>query len=104
MTRAEERNIYARALATHGITTQTLMLAEECSELVKAASKCCRYFSNLQPGDPVPPHLIENLIEEIADVDIMVEQMKMEYYITDSQVEDMKEAKLCRLKQRLGLK
>lgn len=58
-------------LKHYGILTQRQQLVEECAELIQAACK-------LQRG--VFPDELEtaqhNFIEELADVEIMVEQMK----------------------------
>lgn len=100
MTKRQE--IYQKALDKFGIGSQTLMLAEECSELVKAASKACRYFSKLEPGDSTAFTLVQNITEEIADVEIMMEQIKQNYFISNLDVERWKEQKIRRLAQQLG--
>lgn len=96
-------NIYEKAIDTYGIQSQTLMLAEECSELVKAASKACRYMAI--PGDlheTKTLELVQDIAEEIADVLIMIEQIKMYYYITDSEIDNFKSNKLMRLAYRMS--
>lgn len=102
MTEFDRRDLYIAVLDKYGITAQTLMLAEECAELVKAASKCCRYIKRLEPGDSLAMTLVNELIEEMADVEIVVEQMQTEYYITRDQIEAVKEKKLIRLEQRVA--
>lgn len=58
-------NIYERALAHYGAETQTLMMFEEMSELQKELCKHARGADN-----------VDAIAEEIADVEIMLEQMK----------------------------
>ena len=102
MTRRQQ--IYQAALDRYGIGSQTLMLAEECSELIKAASKACRYFSKLEPGDPTAFSLVQAITEEMADVEIMMEQIKQNYMISNLDIERWKEQKIQRLAQHLGEK
>jgi NTP pyrophosphatase (non-canonical NTP hydrolase) len=55
--------IYQKALLKWGFKNQSIMLMEECSELIQAVSKLHR------TGNPEP------MYEEMADVRIMVEQI-----------------------------
>lgn len=64
-----------------------IVAMEECSELIQAISKYLRGRET-------------NLEEEIADVEIMLEQLKI--MCNESQVEVIKESKLNRLEQRLN--
>lgn len=61
-----EMNIYNEALIEFGISAQVDMAIEEMSELIQALSKFKRDKGH-----------IDNIQEEIADVEIMLEQMKM---------------------------
>jgi len=59
---------------------------EECGELIQACSKVIR-----TKGDT---KYIRNLQDEIGDVLMMIEILKMNNYVTDKQIEDrMKEKK-----------
>ena len=59
---------------------------EECGELIQACSKVIR-----TKGDT---KYIRNLQDEIGDVMMMIEILKMNNYVTDKQIEDrMKEKK-----------
>lgn len=51
----------------YGLISQMGVLQEECSELIKAASKYLRYGTDEKKND---------IAEEIADVEIMMEQIK----------------------------
>lgn len=54
----------------YGIVTQRRQLVEECAELIQAVSKLQRVY----PEDVKTVKY--NFIEELADVEIMLEQMK----------------------------
>jgi NTP pyrophosphatase (non-canonical NTP hydrolase) len=84
-------NLYIRAHKTWG-KDEFVMLMEECGELIQQASKM--YRGN---GD------IERFAEEIADVEIMILQMK--YVFAGQNIQDLidieKEGKLKRLRERV---
>lgn len=84
-----KEDIYIGALAKWGAELQTVMVFEEMSELQKELSKNLRGKNN-----------IENIAEEIADVEIMLEQMKILFNINE-EVEEMKKYKIKRLEKRL---
>lgn len=67
-----------KVVADHfGIETQERQLAEECAELIQALNKCWRAYT--YDGDLSEAK--KNLIEEIADVEIMIAQIKYLYGI-----------------------
>ena len=71
---------------------QIIIAIEELSELQKELCKSLR--NNYNYG---------NIVEEIADVEIMLEQMKIYFEIKENEIEEMKEIKTKRTKERLGL-
>lgn len=77
------------ALETFGKVSQMMMVLEETAELQKEISKNFRGESN-----------ITLIAEEIADVEIMLEQMKILFNIRED-VEEWKKAKAKRLIQRI---
>lgn len=85
----EEKEIYKRAFDQWGLEDQVFMVFEECSELINALCKLRRGRVDL--GD---------LVSELADVQIMLEQM-IYIYSLDNAFEEMKKTKLERLKERL---
>jgi NTP pyrophosphatase (non-canonical NTP hydrolase) len=85
--------ILKQALNTYGLGMQTVMLCEECAELTKASTKL------LRNGDS--KELVIALTEEMADVLIMIEQMKIAYQIKDIDVEVVMNGKIIRLKETL---
>lgn len=85
----EEQEIFERALDKWGIRAQTMMVFEEMAELQKEICKNWRGANNA-----------DQIAEEIADVEIMLAQLKMIYGIADD-ARRYKEQKLKRLVDRL---
>ncbi len=83
-------NTYQRALKTWGKEPQMLQVIEEMSELTKEILKNI----NRKKDN------VAELIEETADVEIMLEQLKCCYGIKDA-VEKYKAEKLVKINQRL---
>lgn len=84
-----EAEVLQRALDTYGYTLQIAMVFEEMSELQK---ELCKYLRG--------KYWSANIAEEIADVEIMLEQMKMLFCCTDD-VRNERRRKVERLKGRL---
>lgn len=85
----EAKDIYRIALDKWGADAQILMVMEEMAELQKELCKNRRGRENAS-----------YIAEEIADVEIMLEQMKL-LFEADELVKEFKGAKLRRLKARL---
>lgn len=85
---------YKKFLEGWGYDAQALMTIEEMSELTKALCKYKRYGK--ESGDP---KLKEDIIEEIADVLNMAEQMA--YYFGADTVEKVRDEKIERSLKRL---
>lgn len=83
-------NIYKRALKTWGKAPQMLQVVEEMSELTKEILK------NVNRGKDN----VAELIEETADVEIMLEQLKCCYDISEK-VNEYKAEKLLKIEKRL---
>ena len=84
-----ETEVLQRALDTYGSTLQIAMVFEEMSELQK---ELCKYLR----GKCSPA----SIAEEIADVEIMIEQMKMLFCCAED-VRSVRRRKVERLKERL---
>ena len=78
------------AIKVYGKDNQIEMIIEECSELIMALQKNKRYNTK---------DTYINVCEEIADVDIMIEQAKMMF--DDDLINHIKKQKIERLKERL---
>lgn len=91
-----KEKIYEEAMKRYGIAAQSMILAEEAGELVQATSKLLRLNDMSRLGE-----FKEQLAEEIADVQIMIEQVSRYYGITAYMVSKQKFRKLVRLADRL---
>lgn len=87
------KEVYIKALNRWGIANQMDMATEECAELIQAVNKFKRN-GNTQTKF--------NLMEEIADVEIMMAQLRI-ILNYDEQIDAIKARKIERLKQRTEL-
>ena len=94
MDERERRDIMLRAIHRYGEAAQIDMAVEEMAELTKALCKVKR----ATPGATTAA--IANVIEEIADVQIMLDQLRLIFARSTDEVE---EDKLRRLLGRLNI-
>ena len=80
-----------KILDSSDIVTQMVVAIEELLELQKELTKYIRFFRS-KGGD----YYIGNLIEEMADVLIIVEQIKLFFGIMDMEIEVRAEEKIDR--------
>jgi NTP pyrophosphatase (non-canonical NTP hydrolase) len=97
MKRTEVKKLYRKAMRTWGYDAQMQMLMEESAELIQAVSKVLR-------NKKAPNDAYRMLAEEMADVEIMIDQIKEHttWMNLKSHVETNKHDKLLRLKERLA--
>jgi NTP pyrophosphatase (non-canonical NTP hydrolase) len=91
MNKKERRSLYATAIKAFGRFAQMDMLVEESAELIQAVNKYKRDLNILTAA---------NLAEEIADVEIMIEQIK-DIVNLDDTIKKYKAEKLKRLSDKL---
>lgn len=84
-----ETAVCQRAVDAYGKPHQLIICMEEMAELSKELSKNLRGHNNLQ-----------EIAEEVADVEIMLEQIKLLFDLREY-VAKAKEAKLLRLRERI---
>lgn len=84
-----EKDTLKKAIGTYGCLMQIIVAIEEMAELTKELCKQLRGRDNL-----------EEIAEEIADVNIMMEQQQIIFDCAE-RVKDYEEAKLQRLRDRL---
>ncbi|BBK77715.1 nucleoside triphosphate pyrophosphohydrolase family protein [Clostridium butyricum] len=86
-----EKLICKKAVDNYGEHSQMIKCVEECSELQRAISRTIldQPIGNVKPKD--------NFNEELADVEIMLQQMKSTSYFDKNLFEFFKEEKLKRL-------
>lgn len=87
----EQKRICHEILEHYGIESQRRILVEECAELKQAVSKVERNGSTTET--------IRNLFAEIADVEIMLEQVK--HYYSEYGTERLIDYKLNRQLERI---
>ena len=86
----DRKKVYQAALRKWGVGLQTMMAVEEMSELTKEICKIKRGKMDL-----------DALADEIADVTIMLEQLRDIYGLNDAVCDHM-DAKILRLQSRVG--
>ena len=99
--KAEEKKVFLQAISEYGIQDQTQIACEECSELIKALSKYHRVTKYQSYDKRKVLRCRNNIIEEMADVGIMLDQLKLMYGITEKAVSDMRSTKVDRLRSVL---
>ncbi|MCI7767869.1 MAG: hypothetical protein MSJ26_07840 [Oscillospiraceae bacterium] len=77
----------------HGVVEETVIAMEECAELIQAISKVKRYGFVGEYKD--------NLIEEIADVDIVITELLMVFNVTEEEFFNVLDRKIQRINSRL---
>ena len=84
------QDVYKVAIAHYGIDNQLNVAVEEMSELTKEIIKSKRGYDNR-----------DHILEELADVSIMLEQLMVIYNLSIKEVIDVRKAKLKRLERRI---
>ena len=80
-----------------GYEIQSEQLVEECAELIQAVNKYRRARGTGQPTTLSEEAAFRNLVEEIADVESMLEQIKYLLNIQQKMIEEIKEVKTDRI-------
>lgn len=73
-----KEQVFKQSIEIYGKEAQSRQAMEECAELIQAINKCLRY--------PSKEECKNNLIEEIADVEIMLYQLKVMFNVSDDEV------------------
>jgi dimeric dUTPase (all-alpha-NTP-PPase superfamily) len=87
-----EREVFRRAIEQYGKPAQMMMVAEECGELLKECSKYLRKGNHYDKT---------KLMEEVVDVQIMLDQIKVMCDYDDFQLDILRKEKVGRLMKRL---
>lgn len=88
----ERRAVYEAAIAQYGMRSQIWMAVEEMSELTKELAKLNRHKGTT----------VDALVDEIADVTIMMEQLRI-VFRADEKVQARIDFKVHRLQERLSM-
>ena len=91
----DQRNICKKAVESYGEISQMIKATEEMGELIRAISRVI-----LQQGES-DVQIESNYNEEIADVAIMLEQLKYTRHYKQELVDFWKEEKLKRLERNV---
>ena len=91
-----KKQVYEQLIEKFGAENQILKCVEELNELGQVLCK-------LKSKSENKALVIKNIIEEIADVEIMLEQVKLILGIEESDVKRMKSYKLHRTVRRYGI-
>ncbi len=89
------KEILQKAINTYRVENQMIKTVEELSELSQAL---CKILTSKFTDDN--SEIFENIFEEIADVEIMLEQCKIMFQC-DKEVNKWKQEKIERLERRL---
>lgn len=89
------KEIMQKAINTYGVENQIIKTVEELSELSQAL---CKFL--LKPYTESDRTILNNIYEEIADVEIMLEQCKIMFQC-DKEVSAWKHKKIERLERRI---
>lgn len=92
----DKHKILVKTIYRYGEVNQHFKLMEECAELIQAVAK-------YQTSETAKEKLIQrnHIKEEMADVVIMIEQLKLLHDIKDGELEKEVEYKLARLQGRM---
>ena len=96
MIEKDRKKILRNAIKTFGTESQMMMAIEEMAELTKALCKWSRAKTEADLET-----VMENIVEELADVGIMMEQLTMMFEADDA-VTEIAATKLKRLEDRVA--
>lgn len=85
--------VWDKTIELNGVAIQSVVCMEECSELIKAISKCLRGELDIE----------NNLAEEMADVTICLYQLARMYNVDDTDVHAWIDRKTERQRKRNAL-
>lgn len=92
MTEQEINEAIGEIAEHYGVKAQSMQTCEECAELIQAVSKLTRGVTEMR---------ISALVEEIADVRIMMSQLMQLYGIPETEIATLVERKLERQLERI---
>ena len=96
-----ELKILRLVIAKFGIDYQLAIVQEECAELIQAISKLKRAGNSDHPGRTAKAAM-NNLYEEVADVQIMLDQIRIMY--PSKAYDTIRAQKIARIEKRINQK
>lgn len=97
VTTIHNKKVMKKIIEKNGKLKQSVIAMEECSELIKAISKMIRYSYD----EDLDSVYRDDLIEEMADVYIILDELKMMYNILEFDIEEMIKQKIDREEGRI---
>lgn len=97
----QELKIMKQAIEKYGVNNQMAKVQEECAELIKAICKLNSASSSDHPGRTAKAAM-NNLMEETADVGIMLDQIRIMY--PSHAYDTIRAQKIARLEKRINQK
>lgn len=97
----QELKILRLVIAKFGIDYQLAIVQEECAELIQAISKLKRAGNSDHPGRTAKAAM-NNLYEEVADVQIMLDQIRIMY--PSHAYDTIRTQKIARIQKRMEKK
>ena len=85
----------------YGYEEQSNQLIEECAELIQALNKYRRSGGKGQKTDIRTDLAFFNIVEEVADVEVMLEQIKYLLKISEDDILAVKQLKAVRQRNRM---
>ena len=86
-------NLMQTALDKWGLSAQAGQTVEECAELIVALQKQFNRESS--------PETVDNIIDEMADVEMMLAQLRLAFYVDDEMYSKRIDSKFEKLKRYL---
>lgn len=98
----ELKDLNRKVADFYGYEAQSNQLVEECAELIQAVNKYRRARGLGQATPVVFMEAKDNLIEEIADVEVMLDQIKYLLKVHEVDVVAVKDRKMSRTLERMN--
>lgn len=94
--KSQQVKVLKKALDKYGENQQLIICAEECAELIQAISKLTRYKTPEKHY-----YMRKNLIEEMSDVIISLEYLRLVENVSLNELENVIEQKINRLDKNM---
>lgn len=96
-----EKAVFEHAISHYGKDEQIRIAQEECAELISALSKYHRVETFQAYDKRKVQRTINHIAEEMADVQIMLDQLQLMFGFTKKQLDEIREMKIERLNSNL---
>lgn len=87
-----------------GLPATLEQLAEECNELSQACLKMARKLRNDNPTPRTIDEIVVNLAEEIADVEVCIDEILHAEVVSENDISEVKKTKRERWRKRINNK